>query len=280
VLLLLLRRSPRHPVRFLQAQRCVLLERLPRLLPRLLQRRALILQVIHQSIHLLKRPLRNPWFLRRLRLRLQQDLESRRLRRVREFRLDLRCSPALPLHNDLRLLRHLELPRRHQEPVRVRPVLRAVLLRKAKGFRFAPVDHRLVDSHVPARLRVIVLQLHLDKHVLVDRDPVCHCVREADLREDILSVPVAPANEVAGPIKDPSAANAPAQPAEPEFRKPNPASRFTRANLPRRAAVRSLRSAMRKANANSIQCVPALARAQGERRKPNLSRRYSASPAK
>jgi hypothetical protein len=142
------------------------------------------------------------------------------------------------------------------------------------------VDHHLVGSHVPARLRVIVLQLRLDKRVLVARDPVCRCDPEADLREDILSVPVAPANEAVGPIRDPSVANAPAQPAEQEFRKPNPASRFTRVNRPRRAAVPSSRSAMRKVNANSIQCVPARAQAQGERRKPSLSRQYNASPAK
>jgi hypothetical protein len=186
------------------------------------------------------------------------------------------------------LLRRSDLPQqlqrevrhRHQERAREHRGLQAVLLRKAKGFRFAPVDHLPVDSHVLARLRVIVLQLHLDKRAPVGCDPVCHCDPEADLREDILSVPVAPANEAAGPIRDPSGANAPAQPAEQEFRKPNPASRFTRANLPRRAAVRSSRSAMRKVNVNSIRCAPARVQAQDGRRKPSLSRQYNASPAK
>ena len=138
-----------------------------------------------------------------------------------------------------------------------------------------------MGNHVPARLRVFVPRRHLDKLVRAARAPACHCVREADLREDILSVPAVPANEVARPgIKGPSVDSVPAQPAELEFRRLNPASRFTRASRPRRAAVLSSRSAMRKVNANSIQCAPARVRAQDGRRKPNLSRQYSASRGK
>jgi hypothetical protein len=119
------------------------------------------------------------------------------------------------------------------------------------------VHHHPVGSRVPAHLRVFVLQGHLAKHVPAGRDPACRCVQEADLREDILSVPADPENEVAGPIKDPSADSVPERPVEREFRKLNRASRFMRANRPRRAAVRSSRSAMRKVNANYIRCVPA-----------------------
>jgi hypothetical protein len=114
-----------------------------------------------------------------------------------------------------------------------------------------------VDSRVPAHLRVFVLRGHLAKHVPVGRDPACRCVQEADLREDILSARADPANEVAGPIKDPLADNVPERPVEQEFRKLSRASRFMRANRPRRAAVRLSRSAMRKVNANCIRCVPA-----------------------
>jgi hypothetical protein len=186
------------------------------------------------------------------------------------------------------LLRRSDLPqqlqrevrRRHQEQAREHRDPRAVLLRRAKGFQFAPVDRLPVGSHVPARLRVFVPQLRLAKPVLVDRDPVCRCVPEADLQEDIRSAPAVPANVVAGPIKDPSEVNGPARPAEQEFRKLNPASRFTRANLPRRAAVRSSRSAMRKVNASSIRCGPVRVRAQDGRRRPSLSRQYSASRVK
>jgi hypothetical protein len=136
-----------------------------------------------------------------------------------------------------------------------------------------------VDSRVPARLRVFDLQPHL-ANVPAARALGCHCVPEADLQEDILSVPVVPANEVAGPIKDLSADNVPARPAEQEFRKLNPASLFMRANRPRRVAVRSSRSAMRKVNANSILCVPARVRARDGRRKPSLWRQYNASRGK
>ena len=162
----------------------------------------------------------------------------------------------------------------------MRRVLRVPLLLKAKDFQFAPVDRLPVGSHVPARLRVFLPQLRLDKRVPVDRDPVCHCVPEADLPEDIRSVPAVPANEVGGPIKDLSGANVPAQPEEQEFQKLNPASRFMRANRPRRAAVRSSKSVMRKVNANSIRCAPARVQAPDGRRKPSLSRQCSASPAK
>jgi hypothetical protein len=186
------------------------------------------------------------------------------------------------------LLRRSDLPQQLQREVRPRDQEQArehrdqpvVLLRKAKGFQFAPVDRLPVGSHVPARLRVFVPQLRLDRRVLVDPDPVCRCVPEADLPEDIRSVPAAPANVVAGPIKDPSADNVLVQPAEQEFRKLNPASRFTRANLPRRAAVRSSRSVTQKVNANFIQCAPARVQAQEGRRRPSLSRQYSASRGK
>ena len=137
-----------------------------------------------------------------------------------------------------------------------------------------------MGSHVPARLRVFVPQPPLAKRVRAARGLACHCVREADLREDILSVRVAPANEVAGPIKDPSADSVPVQPAELEFRRLNPASRFMRANRPRPAAVHLSRSVMRKVNANFIRCGPVRVRAQDGRRKLNPSRQYSASPGK
>ena len=275
VLLLPRLRSPRRPVRFLQARRRVLQQRLPHLRRRL-QPRALI----HLLKHLRLRSLE--WLPQPPRPRLQQDLELPHLRRAREFRLGLPhpVSRALLLHNVLPLLRHREVQHRHQERARVRRVLRVLLLRKAKDFQFVPVDHHLVGSHVPARLRVFVPRRHLAKLVRAARAPACHCAREADLREDILSVPVAPANEVAGPIKDPSADSVPVQPAELEFRRLNPASRFTRANLPRRAAVRSSRSVTRKVNANFIRCGPARVRAQDGRRKLNPSRQYSASPGK
>jgi len=137
-----------------------------------------------------------------------------------------------------------------------------------------------VDSRVRAHLRIFVLQPRLAKRVLAGLALVCHCAQEADLQEDILSAPAVPANAVVGPIKDLSADSVPARPAEQEFRKLNPASRFMRANLPRREAVRSSRSAMRKVNANCIQCVPARVQAQDGRRKLSLWRRYSASRGK
>ena len=224
-------------MRFLEPRRRVLQPRHPHLRRRL-QRRVLI----HPHIQLLKHlSLRN---LRQLpqspRLRLRQDLELRHLRRVQEFRFGLPhpVSRVLLRRSDLPQQLQREVLRRLQEQLRVRRVPLAVLLRKAKDFQFVPVDRLPVGSHVPARLRVFVPQLHLAKLVRADRDPVCHCVPEADLPEDIRSVPAVPANEVAGPIKDPSADSVPAQPAELEFRKQNPASRFTRASRPRRAAVR------------------------------------------
>ena len=201
--------------------------------------------LILQLIHLVRHPLlRNPaWLLRRLLLRPLQDLELRHLRRVQEFHCGQPhpASRALLVHNVLPLLRHREGPRRLQEQVRERVQehrdLPAVLLRKAKDFQFVLVRHHMVGSHVPARLRVSVQQPHL-ANVPAARAPGCHCAPEADLQEGILSVPVVPANEVAGPIKDLSADNVPVRPAEQESRKPNPASLFMRANLPRRAAVR------------------------------------------
>jgi hypothetical protein len=209
----------------------------------------------------------------------------RHLRRVQEFRFALPhpASRALPQHNVLPLLRHQEVPRRLQQQVRgqVRERdLPAVLLRKAKDFQFVPERHHLADNLAPARLRVFVLQPHLDKRVRVDRALVCRCAPEADLREDILSAPAAPANEAAGPDKALSADNALELPAEQEFRKLNPASLFMRENLPRHVAVRSSRSAMRKVNANSIRCEPVRVRAQDGRRKPSLWRQYSASRGK
>jgi hypothetical protein len=271
-------------VRFSEPRRLVLLQRLSRLRQRL-QRRALIhlvrlvIHVLQLLKHLLLRNL--AWLLRR-----RQDLELLHLRRVQEFHFGLPhpASRALLLHNVLPLLRHLEVLRRLQEQVREqvreRRAPQAVLLRKARDFQLVPVDHLLVDSRVPAHLKVFDLQAHLAKRVPAGRGLACHCAPEADLQEDILSAPAAPANVVAGPIKDLSADNVPAQPAEQEFRKLNPASRFMRASRPRREAVRSSRSAMRKVNANSILCAPARVRAQDGRRKRSLWRQYSASHGK
>jgi hypothetical protein len=241
------------------------------------------MHLLHLLKHLL---LRNPaWLLRRLLLRRRQDLEFLYLRRVQEFHFGPQhpASRALPLRNVLPLLRHLEVPRRLQEQVReqVREqrARLAVLPRKAKDFQLVPAHHHLVDSLVPARLRVLDLQPH-PANVPAARALGCHCVPEADLQEDILSVPAVPANEVAGPIKDLSADSVLAPPAEQEFRKLSPASRFMHGSRPRRAAVRSSRSAMRKVNANSILCVPARVRAQDGRRKPSLWRQYNASRGK
>jgi hypothetical protein len=208
----------------------------------------------------------------------------RHLRRVREFRFvpPHLASRALRLHNVLPLLRHLVLPRRLQEQVLEQRDPLAVLLRKGRDFQLAPVVHRLVDSRVRAHLRIFVLQPHLAKRVLAGLALVCHCAQEADLQEDILSAPAAaaPANEVADPDKDLSADNVPAQPAEQEFQRLNPASRFMRASRPRRAAVRSLRSVTRKVNANFIRCAPARVQALDGRRKLSPSRRCNASPGK
>ena len=174
------------------------------------------------------------------------------------------------------------LPRRLQEQVLEQRDPLAVLLRKGRDFQLVPVVHRPVDSRVRAHLRIFVLQPHLAKRVLAGLALVCHCAQEADLQEDILSAPAAaaPANEVADPDKDLSADNVPAQPAEQEFQRLNPASRFMRASRPRRAAVRSLRSVTRKVNANFIRCAPARVQALDGRRKLNPSRRCNASPAK
>jgi hypothetical protein len=111
------------------------------------------------------------------------------------------------------------------------------LLHKAKDIQFAPVHQRVAGRLARARLRVFVRQPHLAKRAPAVRALGCHCAPEADLQEDIHSVPAALANEVEDPVKDPSADSVPAQPAEQEFRKLNPASRFMRANRPRRAAV-------------------------------------------
>ena len=142
-------------MRFLEPRRRVLQPRHPHLRRRL-QRRVLI----HPHIQLLKHlSLRN---LRQLpqspRLRLQQDLELRHLRRVREFRFGLPHQVSrVPLpRSDLPQQLQREVPRRLQEPLRVRRVLRVLLLRKAKDFQCVPVDHHLVGNHVPARLRVFV----------------------------------------------------------------------------------------------------------------------------
>jgi hypothetical protein len=197
----------------------------------------LAIQLLHLLKHLL---LRNPaWLLRRLLLRPLQDLELRHLRRVREFRFALPhpASRALLVHNVLPLLRYREVLRRLREQVQEQRDLQAVLLRKAKDIQFVPERRHLVGSHVPVRLRVSVQRPHL-ANVRAARALVCHCVPEADLPEDILSAPAVLANEVAGPIKDLSADNVPARPAEQEFRKLNPASRFMRVNRPRHAAVR------------------------------------------
>jgi len=270
-------------VRFPEPRGLVLLQRLPRLRR---QRRALIHQAIRLVIHLLHLLkhllLRNPvWLLRRLLLRRRQDLELLHLRRVQEFHFGLPhpASRALLLHNVLPLLRHLEVLPRLQEQVQEQRDLSAVLLPKAKDFQFVPVHHHLVGSHVPVRLKVFDLQPRL-ANVPAARALVCHCVPEADLQEDIRSAPVVPANEAGGPIKDLSADNARVRPAEQEFRKLNPASRFMRASRPRREAVRSSRSAMRKVNANSILCARARVRAQDGRRKLSLWRQYSASHGK
>jgi hypothetical protein len=91
-----------------------------------------------------------------------------------------------------------------------------------------------------------------------------------DLREGTLNVLLAPANEVAGPDKDLSADNAPARPAEQEFRKLNPASHCMRASPPRRAAVRLSRSVTPKANESSIRCAPERVQAPDEWRRPSL----------
>jgi hypothetical protein len=121
--------------------------------------------------------------------------------------------------------------------VRVEGDPEALLLLKVNDFQFVLADHHLVGNRTPVRPKAFVRQPHLGKRVLAGRVQACRCVLEADLREGIRSVPVALANEVAGPVKGPSADNGLAQPAEQEFRKLNPASRFMRANRPRRAAV-------------------------------------------
>ena len=195
-----------------------------------LQRRALIHQLIRLHIHLLKHLLlRNPaWLLRRLLLR----------RPPRPGVAPSAPRPGVPLR-----------------PCRTRPAGRSrcttscrccaiwksrVGFRNKLGNRFwnsatrwrssfarpkisssSRWHHHPVGSHVPARLRVFVPQPHL-ANVPAARAPVCHCVPEADLQEDILSAPAAPANEVAGPIKDLSADNVPVRPAEQEFRKAEP----------------------------------------------------------
>jgi hypothetical protein len=195
----------------------------------------------------------------------------RHLRRVREFRYGPRypASRALLLHNALPPRHHLEY-RRRLEQVREHRDPRA-LRRKAKDFQFAPERHQ-VDSLVPVRRRVFVLQPHPVKLAPAARVLVCHCVPEADLQEDIRSVRAAPANEVAGPGKDLWADSVPVQPAEQEFRRLNPASRCMRGSRLHRVAVRSSRSAMRKASANSIRCERARVQAQDDRRKPSLWR--------
>lgn len=161
----------------------------------------------------------------------------------------------------------------------MRRVLQVHLLRRAKDIRFVRVRHRRVDSRVPERLRIFVRQPRLDKRVPAGRDPACHCVPEADLLEDILSVPVAPANEAAGRIKDLLADNVPVRPAEREFRKLSPASRFTRGSH-LRVAARLSKNAMRKANASFILCVRARAQAPEGRRRLSLSRRCNANRGK
>ena len=167
----------------------------------------------------------------------QQDPELRHQRRVPAFHFGLPrpASQALLRRSVLLLRLQLEVPRQEQVRVQRDP---QVLLRKAKDFRYDRERHRLADNLVPARLRVFVRQPHLAKRVPVGLDPVCRCAPEADLREDIPSVLAAPANEVAGPDKDPWADNAPVQRAELEFRRLNLASRCTRANRPHRVAVR------------------------------------------
>ena len=144
-------------------------------------------------------------------------------------------SRVLLRHNDPLRQLHRELPR--QGPVRVEGDPEALLLLKVNDFQFVLADHHLVGNRTPVRPKAFVRQPHLGKRVLAGRVQACRCVPEADLREGIRSVPVALANEVAGPVKGPSADNGLAQPAEQEFRKLNPASRFMRANRPRRAAV-------------------------------------------
>jgi hypothetical protein len=221
------------------------------------------------------------WLLQPLLLRPRQDLELRHPRRVRAFRFVLPrpVSRALLLHSGLPQRPQRELRHLHPELVQVRRVLR-VLLRRAKDIRFVRVRHRRVDSRVPERLRIFVRQPRLDKRVPAGRDPACRCAPEADLLEDILSVPVAPANEEAGRIKDRSVDNVQVRPAEQEFRKLNRVNRFTHGSRLRRVAVRSSKSVMRKANANCIRCVLARVQAQGDRRKLSLSRRFSASLVK
>jgi hypothetical protein len=161
------------------------------------------------------------------------------LRRVLAFRFDLPRpgSRALPQRSDLPWQLHRIIPHRLQGPVRLPHDPEALLIRKASDFQFVPVHHRLADSLVPARLRVFVRQPRPAKRVLADRVPVCHCDLVVELQEDILSAPAARANEVAGPVKDLSEDNALAQPAEQEFQRLSRASRFMRANRPRRAVV-------------------------------------------
>jgi hypothetical protein len=157
-----------------------------------------------------------------------------RLRRVPAFhglpRLALLPRRVLPQQ----LLR--EVLHRPQERVQVQRDRQAPL-RKAKDFPFDPERQQLAGSLVREHHRVFDQQLHLDKRVLADRVRVCRCVREADLPEDIPSVLAVLGSEAAGLDKDPLADNAPAQLAGLEFLKLNLASRFTPANLRRRAAV-------------------------------------------
>ena len=259
-------------MRFLRARRRALPEGLPYPRPRRLARTRPFNNLLLRNLEWLRQP---------LLLRPRQDLGLRHLRRVREFHFVLPrpVSRALLLHSGLPLLHHREVPHR-REQVQVHRVLRVLLLSRAKDIRFVRVGHHRVDSLVPARLRVFVPPPRLDKRVPEGRGPACHCVPEVGLQEDILSVPAAPANEAAGQIKDLSGGNVPVQPEEQEFRKLNRASLFMRANLPRRAAVRSSRSVTRKVNASFIRCVPAQVPVLDGRRRPSLWRQYSASRGK
>jgi hypothetical protein len=137
---------------------------------------------------------------------------------------DLRLRPARQLPAALLAIQHLL---RHSALLRLLPVLRD------------PAFHQPASDILPARLDPLV-PARADPvrlKVCVHRPPrgslarVAHRGREADQLRDFRNAPVAP---VGVPGKGLSADKGLA----PVFRKLNRASRFTRASLPPRAAVR------------------------------------------
>jgi len=107
---------------------------------------------------------------------------------------------------------------------------------KGRDFQFVP-ERRRQDSRVRARHKVFVQQ-HRGKRVPADRARVCRCGQEARHREDFRSGRAVLVNEAGGRVRDPSAARGLEPRAAPGFRRQNRASRFMRANRPRRVGGR------------------------------------------